>query len=165
MKIKIKLNNGRVPTKTHATDAGYDLYATSKNYDEYGNIVYGTSLNIEIPARYVGLIFPRSSVSKKPLALANAVGVIDPGYTGEIIAKFKPTPYFTSGVDTIDDENIDSQEYKIGDRVVQLIVLKTEDIQFEEVKELEETNRGDNGFGSSNQKNENEDNKNNEVIS
>lgn len=144
MKIKLKLNNGRAPTKAHATDSGYDLYATSKYNDEYGNIVYGTSLNVEIPVGFTGYLYPRSSISKKPLSLANSVGVIDPGYTGEIIAKFKPTPYYSSG------EEIDDQEYEIGDRVVQLIVTKNEDIQFEIVDELKKTERSEKGFGSSN---------------
>ena len=82
MKVKVKkISEGAVlPTKAHATDAGYDLYADSKSVDEYGNAVYGTGIAVEIPKGYVGLVFPRSSIFKYALALSNAVGVIDSGY-------------------------------------------------------------------------------------
>ena len=92
MKIKfVKLNEKAVvPTKAHATDAGFDLTATSRHFDECGAVVYGTGIAMEIPAGYVGLVFPRSSLSKLDIAMANAVGVIDAGYRGEITCKFKP---------------------------------------------------------------------------
>src|SRR5690606_4362848 len=70
-------------------DAGLDLVATSKKYNEKGSIVYGTSLAFEIPKGYVGLLFPRSSNSKMDLLLSNSVGVIDSGYRGEVMFKFK----------------------------------------------------------------------------
>lgn len=63
-------------------DAGIDLIATSKTYDEHGNVVYGTNRAFEIPKGYVGLLFPRSSNSKKDLILSNSVGVVDSGYRG-----------------------------------------------------------------------------------
>lgn len=92
MKIKFVklLENAVVPTKAHPTDAGFDLTATSRHFDEYGAVVYGTGIAVEIPVGYVGLVFPRSSVSKLDLSMANAVGVIDAGYRGEITVKFKP---------------------------------------------------------------------------
>lgn len=79
MKVKIKkLNeNAVIPSYSKQGDAGMDLVATSKIFDKYGNVEYGTGLAMEIPEGYVGLIFPRSSISKKDLALTNAVGVID----------------------------------------------------------------------------------------
>lgn len=73
-----KLNEYAIcPVKAHATDAGFDLTATSYFVDEDGCSVYGTGLAVEIPQGYVGLLFPRSSVAKKDLLLSNAVGVID----------------------------------------------------------------------------------------
>ena len=73
-----KLNEYAIPpVKAHATDAGFDLTATSCYHDEEGNTVYGTGLAVEIPKGYVGLLFPRSSIAKKDLLLSNAVGVID----------------------------------------------------------------------------------------
>lgn len=79
MKVRIKKLDIKavIPHYAMPGDAGMDLTATSKFYDKYGNICYGTGLAFEIPEGYVGLVFPRSSCSKKQLALANAVAVID----------------------------------------------------------------------------------------
>ena len=93
MKVKIKkLNKTAVmPNKAHTTDAGFDLVATSRVFDKHGAIVYGTGLAFEIPEGYVGLLFPRSSNAKKDLLLSNSVGVLDSGYRGEVMFKFKPS--------------------------------------------------------------------------
>lgn len=79
MEVKIKkLNeNAVIPTYAKDGDAGMDLTATSKSFDEYGNVVYGTGLAFEIPKGYVGLLFPRSSNAKTELFLTNSVGVLD----------------------------------------------------------------------------------------
>lgn len=100
MKIKfVKLTeNAVIPTKAHPTDAGFDLTATSRHFDEHGAIVYGTGIAVEIPTGYVGLAFPRSSVSKLDLSMANAVGVIDAGYRGEITFKFKPAMTYVDNI-------------------------------------------------------------------
>ena len=81
MEVKIKklYEDSILPTKAHITDAGYDLYAHSKSYDDDGNVVYGSGVAMEIPQGYVGLVFPRSSNAKKGLILSNSVGVIDSG--------------------------------------------------------------------------------------
>ncbi len=102
MKIKfVKLTENAVtPTKAHATDAGFDLTATSRTFDEHGAVVYGTGIAMEIPTGYVGLVFPRSSVSRFDLSMANAVGVIDAGYRGEITAKFKPAMLYVDNITT-----------------------------------------------------------------
>lgn len=80
IKIKKLVENAVIPEYAHSTDAGLDLVATSSSEDEYGNSVYGTGLAMAIPEGHVGLLFPRSSVSKTALSLANSVGVIDAGY-------------------------------------------------------------------------------------
>lgn len=141
MKIKIKklVENAVLPTYAKSGDAGLDLTATSWNLDDYGNFVCHTGLAIEIPEGYVGLVFPRSSVSKKKLFLTNAVGVIDSGYRGEITAKFKK----------LDSKNEKSSFYEVGERIAQLIILPYPQIEFEEVKELTKTERGTGGYGSS----------------
>ena len=79
LKVKIKkLNeNAVIPSYAQYGDAGMDLVATSKSFDEDANIVYGTGLAFEIPKGFVGLLFPRSSNAKKDLLLSNSVGVID----------------------------------------------------------------------------------------
>ena len=79
MQVKIKRLDERavVPSYSKQGDAGMDLTAISISKDNVGNITYHTGLAIEIPEGYVGLLFPRSSVSKKQLFLTNSVGVID----------------------------------------------------------------------------------------
>lgn len=135
MKVKIKKlrNNGVIPKYAKSGDAGLDLTAVDCKV-EAGIITYKTGLAIEIPEGYVGLLFPRSSIYKKNLSLVNSVGVIDSGYRGEIVAKFK----------------IDGSElYKIGERFCQLIIMPYPRIEFKEVDNLNQTDRGDGGFGSS----------------
>ena len=148
MKVKVKkLNeNAVIPSYAKNGDAGLDLTATSKFLDYHGNICYGIGLAFEIPQGYVGLVFPRSSVSKKQLNLANAVAVIDSGYRGEVVMKFKPslaldrrrcaTVRLTYGT------------YNVGDRVAQMIIMPYPYIEFEETDELSKTERNDGGYGS-----------------
>ena len=148
MKVRIKkLNEGAiVPSYSKQGDAGLDFTAVEISRDNVGNITYHTGLAVEIPQGYVGLLFPRSSISKKQQFLTNCVGVIDSGYRGEIMAKFKPV---MGTYDTI-LELFESNEYQVGDRIVQMIILPYPQIEFEEVEELSETERGYGGFGSTN---------------
>ena len=90
MRIRIKKLDDKavIPKYAHFGDAAVDLVAVRKWEDEHGNLCYGTGLAMEIPENHVGLLFPRSSVSKTNLRLCNSVGVIDSGYRGEIIFKF-----------------------------------------------------------------------------
>lgn len=138
MKVKVmKLDAGAtIPKYAKAGDAGMDLYAVTETFDEHGNYVYGTGLAMEIPEGHVGLIFPRSSISKTAHSLRNAVGVIDSGYRGEIMLKF-------------DINTLNSPVYKVGDRIAQIIILPYPEIEFEEAWELSKTERGSGGFGSS----------------
>lgn len=129
-----------VPTKAHESDAGFDLVATSVKSDRDGNLVYGTSLAVEIPRGYVGLIFPRSSICMRQMFLTNAVGVIDCGYRGEVMAKFK----YTNGGILKEYGGI----YKVGDRIAQLIIMPYPEVEFKEVEELSDSDRGDGGYGS-----------------
>lgn len=137
MNIKVKRlhKDAVIPRYSKPGDAGLDLTAVSMTTDQYGNVVYGTELAFEIPSGYIGLLFPRSSNSKKNLSLCNSVGVVDSGYRGEIIFKFKP----------IGSRN---EWYKVGDRIGQIVIMPYPQIEFEEVNELSDTERGDGGFGS-----------------
>lgn len=143
MEVKIKKlhKDSVIPKYSKAGDAGMDLTAVSKEYDKDGNICYDTGLAFEIPENHVGLLFPRSSLSKKDLSLANHVGVIDSGYRGSAVFKFKPTCAYVEGYG--------DSEYSIGDRVGQIIILPYPNITFVEVDELSSTERGGTGFGSS----------------
>jgi len=149
VKIK-KLSKGAViPTYAKHGDAGMDLTATSKTYDGHGNVVYGTGLAFEIPFGYVGLLFPRSSNTKKDLLLGNSVGVIDSGYRGEVVFKFKAldTHYMQDGKLTFLKRDF-MQEYNLGDRIGQIIILPYPQVSFVEVDELSNSDRGVGGFGS-----------------
>jgi len=164
MKVKIrKLHlDAVVPTYAKKGDAGLDLTAVSKRV-ETGNdlegeyIEYGTGLAIEIPEGYVGLIFPRSSVSKKDQFLANAVGVIDSGYRGEIKLRFKMEQQFdvltsweTPGIMNYEEggNRFYANIYAVGDKVGQLIIMPYPSIELVEVNELASSDRSEGGFGS-----------------
>lgn len=142
LKINIKKLNDKavVPTYAKQSDAGLDLTAVSKekvDNKDHGYISYGTGLAFEIPDGHVGLIFPRSSISNTGLILSNSVGVVDAGYRGEVSVRFKAVP--------------NTKEYEVGERIAQLIVLPYPQVQFNEVKELTETDRGAGGYGSTNE--------------
>lgn len=136
LNVKLKKLNSKaiVPSYAHDGDAGMDLTATSKWF-EGNKVCYGIGIAMEIPYGYVGLIFPRSSISKQDLLLSNAVGVIDSIYRGEIIVKFEMT-------DTRE------KNYQIGDRVAQIIIIPYPKVKFDEVENLNNSIRNNGGFGS-----------------
>jgi dUTP pyrophosphatase len=137
LKFKRLVPEAVVPSYAKPGDAGMDLTATSKEWDEEKQcVVFGTGLAVEIPEGYVGLIFPRSSICKVPLMLSNSVGVIDSGYRGEIKFFFRP----------IDRPR---KNYEVGDRIGQLIVMPFPTVVPIEVDALSDTARGAGGFGSS----------------
>ena len=120
------------PSYAKNGDAGLDLTATHMTWEETF-IEYGTGIAVEIPEGYVGLVFPRSSVSKKEdFYLKNSVGVIDSGYRGEIKLRFSRS----------------EDRYEAGEKIGQLIILPYPTIYLEEVEELSSTERGEGGFGS-----------------
>lgn len=137
MKIKFKKLSkiSKIPSFANEGDAGMDLIATtvkhSSNFYEYG-----TGLAMEIPKGYVGLLFPRSSISNTDHYLRNSVGVIDSGYRGEIKVRMSVP-------------DLGKKEYEIGDKIAQLVILKLPSIDIEEVKILDVSSRGDKCFGSS----------------
>jgi len=140
MKIKIKKihKNAVIPSYTKTGDAGLDLICISKEIkSQY--IEYDTGLSMEIPTGYVGLLFPRSSVSKTSHILANGVGVVDSGYRGSIKLRYKKLSYYIT---------MENEEYNIGDRVGQIVIMQVPNIEFKETNKLSDTLRGDNGFGS-----------------
>ena len=137
VKIKKLHENAVIPAYAKPGDAGLDLTATSVVTDEYGNVVYGTGLAIEIPFGYAGLLFPRSSNSKTDLYLTNHVGIVDSGYRGEIMFKYRPL-----------DGILNSKIYQVGERVGQIVILPYPAVSFEEVEQLSDTERGEGGYGS-----------------
>jgi dUTP pyrophosphatase len=150
MKVRVKRihEDAVIPKYANVGDAGMDLTAISKELDDMGNVVYRTGLAYEIPDGFVGLIFPRSSVSKLPMSLANSVGVIDSGYRGEIMFKFKPTAYYNDEVSIDTFTSMDNITYNVGDRIGQMIIIPYPQIEIEETDSFTESSRGENGFGS-----------------
>lgn len=144
MQVKIKKLNkdAIIPFYAREGDAGLDLVAIDINEtDMY--IEYKTGLAIEIPSGYVGLIFPRSSISKYMLMLKNSVGVIDSGYRGEITLRFQKLTLMYEEV-----TDFSKLLYKKGDKIGQLIILPYPRIEFVEVNELSLSDRGVAGYGS-----------------
>jgi len=141
MKVKIKKlhPNAVKPKYAKESDAGMDLVATEIISNTTFQVTYGIGLAIEIPDGMVGLIFPRSSIRKTRLQLSNSVGVIDSGYRGELQATFNKI------TTTIENQKND---YKVGDRIAQIIIVPHPIIQIVEVDELSESSRGIGGFGS-----------------
>ncbi len=137
MKVKIKKlhPNAVKPKYAKENDAGMDLVATQIINETNTQISYGTGLAMEIPDGMVGLIFPRSSIRNTGLELSNSVGVIDAGYRGEIQATFNKN-------------GVNDEFYKVGDRIMQIVIVPHPVVQFVEVDELTESSRGKGGFGS-----------------
>ena len=161
VKIKKLHPDAVIPQYAKNGDAGMDLTAVSMTSDEFGNICYGTGLAFEIPEGYVGLVFPRSSIFKSNLNLSNSVGVIDSGYRGEVSFKFNVIhnvspwlkflwqKYMKKDPVNVTINTLGFNKYKVGDRIGQIIIMPYPQIEFEEVLELSETERGTKGYGSS----------------
>lgn len=137
LKVKFKKLDEAAVTPQYAKefDAAMDLTAIDYK-EENDQVVYRTGLAVEIPPGFVGLIFPRSSISKYDLELTNGVGVIDAGFRGEITFKFRKTKPFGAF-------------YYPGHRIGQLLIIPFPKVELEEVLALSDSERGDGGFGSS----------------
>ena len=145
MKIKKISPYAIIPTRGSDEAAGYDLYfAASPDLEitmEPGmRDFFPTGLEMEIPKGYFGAIFARSGLAaKKGLRPANCVGVIDSDYRGEVRV-------------VLHNDSKKTQYIKGGERIAQLIFIKYDTVDFEDVDQLEETERGRGGFGSTGQK-------------
>ena len=138
-KIKVykEVNNAVIPSKSRNSDAGFDLTIIKKVKD-LTNVtsLYDTGIKLEIPNGYYVEVFPRSSLSKSGYMLANSVGIIDQGYTGNILIALTRT----NGI---------SEDIKLPFKCCQMILKKQEYVILEEIKEeLLETDRANGGFGS-----------------
>ena len=142
--IKINIKKLRpeaiLPTSGSTYAAGYDLYACtgkgSVTIAPHTTAMIGTGLSVAVPEGYFGAIFARSGLaSKQGLRPANCVGVCDSDYRGEYIVAIH------------NDSDIE-RTVNDGDRIAQLVVLPYLAVAFEEVSELDDTERGAGGFGS-----------------
>ena len=141
LKIKKISENAVTPARGSKDAAGFDLYCAESSIVEIlpgSTVKIRTGIQMEIPDGYVGLIFARSGIAvKKGLRPANAVGVIDSDYRGEIIV-------------ALYNDSSEVQYVETRDRVAQLVLVRYLAPEIEEVVEdLTETERGEGGFGSS----------------
>lgn len=134
--MKIKLDEGaKMPTRAHSTDAGIDLYSRETQIvPAKESAKFDTGVHIELPQGTVGMLKSKSGLNVNHGLVGE--GVIDEGYTGSIVVKL----YNNSGYD-----------YKVcaGDKISQLVILPIIKPELEQVESLEDTERGENGFGSS----------------
>ena len=128
--------NAIIPTKANSSDAGYDLYALNRaTIEKNTHRLIKTGISMAIPEGYVGLIWPRSGLAYKH-GLDVFAGVIDSGYRGDIGVILFNSQYSSYVVNT-------------GDRIAQILIQKVEDFDLLEVEDLDSTDRGAGGFGSS----------------
>lgn len=134
--VRAVWKGGFDPLRAHEWDAGADLRAASRaSIDPQHVVMVGTNVRVEIPQGFAGLLFARSSLSKLGLMLANGVGVIDHGYTGEIMV-----PLVNVGRDPV--------AVRKGERIAQLVIVPCLFPHFIWFDKLNETERGAGGFGS-----------------
>ena len=142
MILALQLDKGAYrPTKAHATDAGFDLYLKENLIIKRTQscLTVDTGVHILIPAGYVGLVQPRSSISKKAFQIHT--GVIDAGYTGSIKINIQ-------WIDKKCNQNL-FHTFERGERIAQLVIVPIPEIELATVNNLPPTERGSNGFGSS----------------
>ena len=127
----------QTPIRAHQSDAGLDIFAYSDGiWNPAGFFEYSTGIKLQIPKGHWVAIYPRSSISKYSIVLANSVGVIDEDYVGEVLFRFRAT-------------SKPSNSYVKGDRIGQLVLCKKIEYSLEETNSIEATERNTKGFGSS----------------
>ena len=140
-KVKIHLlnDNAKVPVCGSQYSAGYDLYSICDEKITIGpheTVKMKTGIALEIPEGYFGAIFARSGIAtKRGLRPANCTGVVDSDYRGEIIV-------------ALHNDTDSLQLVEPGERIAQLVVMPYLSVEFEEAQSLNETQRGNKGFGS-----------------
>jgi dUTP pyrophosphatase len=136
MKIKIKLDDGAfAPESAHTADAGYDLRTPRDCYIQAGSAaIIDTGVHMAIPEGYVGFLKSKSGLNVRDHLTGE--GVIDSGYTGSIVVKL-----YHNG-------EYGGKQFHRGDKVIQIVLLPIIKPDIEIVDSLEETERGENGFGS-----------------
>lgn len=137
IEIQLISPNGKVPSQKHASDIGYDISASGHVTLKSNEVtLVNTGIAINLPQQCAGFVLPRSGLSTKhKITLINSPGLIDPGYTGELL------------VPLINHGDVD-YEIKVGDRIAQLVLINTNSVNFKVVDALPETDRSSGGFGS-----------------
>lgn len=138
-----------IPTYAHDGDVGMDMTAISMEYDPKNDMyIYHTGLSVETDKGYGIFLFPRSSNRKTDAYLCNHVGIVDSAiYRGEIMFCFKNRDKL-GFISKLFVDPITKAPYNVGDRIGQMVVMPYPKVQLNVVDELSETDRGENGFGS-----------------
>jgi dUTPase len=163
VKYKLLSPKAELPKRANSTDSGYDLKVLGVEKIEGDVIFFKTGVSVQPPKGYYFEIFPRSSISKLPISLANSVAVIDEGYTGEILVAARVHHHdmggetkrnsYPNGIVScfgVKPQSIQSfAELIVANKPVfsQLVLKKRFEFDFVS-EELQETERGDGGFGS-----------------
>ena len=139
LKICLHYPEMPVPSRGHASDAGIDL--TAMAYEAKADHVFfiDTGVSVQVSQGYYLEVVPRSSIVKKDFIMANSVGIIDPDYRGRI---FVPLRYLGEG------SAEEACRRLLEQRIAQMIVRRLEPCDIEIVDELDQTVRGEGGFGS-----------------
>lgn len=141
MKVNIKKlkENAILPTYGSVAAAGADLYACNSEkivIPAHKTVMVPTGLSMEIPEGYAGLIYARSGIAtKRGLAPANKVGVVDSDYRGEVLV-------------ALHNHSDEDAEIDVNERIAQLVIAPFLKVEFNETEELSDTVRGEGGFGS-----------------
>lgn len=144
-KVNIKKLNEKATIPTYGSEfsAGADLYALAEEpitIAPHQTVLVHTGVAMEIPTGYVGLVFARSGLAtKRALAPANKVGVIDSDYRGEIMV-------------ALHNHSDEAKTIENGERIAQIVLVPYLAAEFDEVDELSDTARGEGGFGSTGRK-------------
>lgn len=139
VKFKKLLPTATIPTKAYPTDAGFDLYAAETAVIRPGETVkVNTGIACAPPQGYFFKVFDRSSMGSKGI-LVNA-GVIDNSYRGPIIVCL---------TNLSNGDDYDTHTINVGDKIAQMVLLPSYEVIATEVEDLDESERGDKGFGSS----------------
>jgi len=146
---------GKEPFRANESDAGYDLFSTEYSVVEpFQRKLISTGINVEIPQGFYGRIAPRSGLACKK-GIDVMAGVIDSGYRGEVKVllinlNFEGYNLQPNAFETMFG-SANKIEIKPGDRIAQLIIEKCHTVEWKSMKTLEDSQRGEGGFGSSGQ--------------
>ena len=137
IEIELMSSSANVPSKKHELDIGYDI-SSAENIVIISNEItlVKTGIAISLPAQCAGFVLPRSGLSTKhKITLINSPGLIDPGYTGELLVP-------------LINHSTEDYEIKIGDRIAQLVLINSNQVDFKIVDKMPDTERNSGGFGS-----------------
>jgi dUTP pyrophosphatase len=155
MEVKIKLiEGGSMPKKGSEGAAAYDCYAREISYNaKAGYTVIKLGFAIAVPNRHVLKLYPRSSITNRGMIMGNSVGIVDSDYRGEVMVRLYPNASSMmaingDGLTKTGLKNYCDNVYRKGEACAQFIIEELIDFKLDQVDELDETERGEGGFGS-----------------